>query len=64
MHYKSFTELGGKPLVENGVAYVPIMTKTNYPAIFAIDLKKAHAEEHLSVNAQRIASIGYLRAQK
>lgn len=58
------TQLGGKPLVENGVAYVPIMTQGSRPAIYAIDLSRAHAELQLSVEANAITSIGYLRAQR
>lgn len=55
------SEFGGRPLVENGIAYLPVMAKGLRPAVYAIDLRTAQATKQVEVDGERISSIGHLR---
>ena len=55
------TEFGGRPLVEQGLAYVPVMSKSQRPALYSIDLTTGVATRRVEVEATRISSVGYLQ---
>lgn len=55
------TEFGGRPLVEQGLAYVPVMSKSQRPALYSIDLTTGAATRRVEVEATRISSVGYLQ---
>ena len=52
--------LGNRPFAENGVAYVPIMTKTGNPAIYQINLSTGVATRGVEVEATQLNAVGRL----
>ena len=52
--------LGNRPYAENGVAYVPVMTKTGKPAIYQINLSTGVATRGVEVDATQLNAVGRL----
>lgn len=52
--------LGNRPFAENGVAYVPVMTKTGNPAIYQINLSTGVATRGVEVEATHLNAVGRL----
>ena len=52
--------LGNRPYAENGVAYVPVMTKTGNPAIYQINLSTGVATRGVEVDATQLNAVGRL----
>ena len=52
--------LGNRPYAENGVAYVPVMTKTGKPAIYQINLSTGVATRGVEVDATHLNAVGRL----
>lgn len=59
----SITGFGSTPYVESGVAYMAVMTETDYPAIYKIDPQTATAHKGLTIKATTVSGIGKLSAE-
>lgn len=60
---ETITDFGKMPYVADGYIYMPVMTSTEYPAIYKINPVTATATKGLTIEANTVTAVGKLTSQ-